>query len=119
MQPYPISRSWSGQTPLTVAAVPTGMNAGVRRDPLSVEIIPARAAVPPSRASTVNRSVIVAGRGTLEPTIRGWRRTLLPFVPGVNQECPADRSRAPAPYRSSLPVGEIPETFLSSPSLDE
>src|SRR5660397_177328 len=57
MQPYPISRNWSGQTPLTVAAVPTGMNAGVLREPRSVEIVPALAAVPPSRASTVNRSV--------------------------------------------------------------
>jgi hypothetical protein len=57
MQPYPISRSWSGQTPLTVAAVPTGMNAGVRKEPRSVEIVPTRASVPPSRASTVNRSV--------------------------------------------------------------
>src|SRR5512143_62470 len=56
MQSYPISRSWSGQTPLTVAAVPTGMNAGVRREPRSVEIVPARAAVPASCVSTVNRS---------------------------------------------------------------
>jgi hypothetical protein len=33
------------------------MNAGVRREARSVEIVPVRAAVPPSRASTVNRSV--------------------------------------------------------------
>src|SRR6266508_4399504 len=57
MQPYPISRSWSGHTPFTVAAVPTGMNAGVRKDPRPVEIVPALASLPPSRASTVNRSV--------------------------------------------------------------
>src|SRR5512134_2579259 len=57
MQPYPISRSWAGQTPLTVAAVPTGMNAGVGNEPRSVETTPARAPVPPSRASTVNRTV--------------------------------------------------------------
>ena len=30
----PVARSWSGVSPLTVAWVPTGMNAGVSTEPL-------------------------------------------------------------------------------------
>src|SRR5512139_99680 len=59
MQPYPMSRSWPGHTPFTVAAVPTGRNAGVRKEPRSVAITPARARVPPSCTSTVNRTAIL------------------------------------------------------------
>ncbi len=59
MQPYPISRSWSGQTPFTVAAVPTGMNAGVRKAPRSVAISPVRAAVLSSFAPIVNLRVML------------------------------------------------------------
>src|SRR3990170_4733265 len=53
MHSYPISASWDGQTPLTVAAVPTGRNAGVRISPRSVAIVPARAREPGSPAVTV------------------------------------------------------------------
>src|SRR5512139_3684623 len=62
-----MSRSWPGHTPFTVAAVPTGRKAGVRKEPRSVPITPARASVPPSRASTANRTVMSAERGTILP----------------------------------------------------
>src|SRR5215218_8695340 len=48
----PSSRSSSGSTALTVALVPTGMNAGVRSSPWAVRSTPARAS--PSVARTVN-----------------------------------------------------------------
>jgi len=35
------------------------------------------------------RRLVGCGRGTLHSR-RAWRRTLYPFLPGLNQECPAD-----------------------------
>ena len=45
----PVARSWSGVSPLTVAWVPTGMNAGVSTGPCGVCSRPRRAAEPGSR----------------------------------------------------------------------
>src|SRR4030065_407467 len=53
MHSYPISFSWDGQTPLTVPAVPTGRNAGVRNSPRSVAIFPARAGGPGAQGGPV------------------------------------------------------------------
>ncbi len=39
----PVARTLSGSIALTVAAVPTGMNAGVRMSPRGVRIVPVRA----------------------------------------------------------------------------
>ena len=39
----PVARSWSGVSPLTVAWVPTGMNAGVSSRPCGVSSRPSRA----------------------------------------------------------------------------
>ena len=36
----PVARSWSGVSPLTVACVPTGMNAGVSTEPCGVSSRP-------------------------------------------------------------------------------
>src|SRR5438874_13573738 len=54
----PSAQSSSGSTVLTVALVPTGMNAGVGTSPWLVRRTPARAA--PSVAVTLNRSLIDA-----------------------------------------------------------
>ena len=48
MMSAPVDRTISGSMALTVAAVPTGMKAGVRIVPRGVAISPRRA--PPSRA---------------------------------------------------------------------
>ena len=48
----PVARTSSGRIALTVAAVPTGMNAGVRISPRRIAIVPVRAA--PSVADMVN-----------------------------------------------------------------
>jgi hypothetical protein len=40
----PLARTSSGRIALTVAAVPTGMNAGVRISPRCIEMLPVRAA---------------------------------------------------------------------------
>ena len=40
----PLARTSSGRMALTVAAVPTGMKAGVRISPRAVAIVPVRAA---------------------------------------------------------------------------
>ncbi len=52
----PVARSWSGVIPLTVACVPTGMNAGVSIVPWGVSSKPVRAAEPGSRAVRWKRS---------------------------------------------------------------
>src|SRR2546423_15652081 len=52
----PSTRSSSGSTVLTVAFVPTGMNAGVGTSPCAVRTTPARAA--PSVARSVYASLI-------------------------------------------------------------
>jgi hypothetical protein len=52
MMSAPVSRTLSGFIALTVAAVPTGMNAGVRISPRRIWIRPVRAL--PSVASIVN-----------------------------------------------------------------
>src|SRR3990170_7974468 len=60
MMSAPVARTASGFIALTVAAVPTGMNAGVRISPRRIAMRPVRAF--PSRASMVNRK-----RGRSEP----------------------------------------------------
>src|SRR3990170_8560975 len=60
MMSAPVARTDSGFIALTVAAVPTGMNAGVRISPRRIAMRPVRAF--PSRASMVN-----AKRGGSEP----------------------------------------------------
>jgi hypothetical protein len=55
----PLTRTSSGRIALTVAAVPTGMNAGVRISPRPIAMTPARAA--PSVAAIV-KSNRVTGR---------------------------------------------------------
>src|SRR6476660_1261554 len=52
MMPAPLARTSSGRIALTVAAVPTGMKAGVRISPRCIAITPVRAA--PSVAETEN-----------------------------------------------------------------
>ena len=52
MMSAPDARTSSGRIALTVAAVPTGMNAGVRISPRSIAIVPVRAV--PSVAAMVN-----------------------------------------------------------------
>jgi hypothetical protein len=44
----PVDRTVSGARPLTVAWVPTGMNAGVATEPLAVMISPTRVAPLPA-----------------------------------------------------------------------
>src|ERR1700683_640620 len=53
----PSARTSPGYIALTVAAVPSGMNAGVRMTPRGVEIAPVRAG--PSRAETVKAKTSV------------------------------------------------------------
>jgi hypothetical protein len=63
----PVAATLSGIIAFTVAAVPTGMKAGVRISPLGVEIFPVRAL--PSLAATEyeNRSVILLRYHLLQP----------------------------------------------------
>src|SRR5262245_40277880 len=64
MMSAPVARTASGFIALTVAAVPTGMNAGVRISPRRIAMRPVRAL--PSRASMVNwKRVIGAAYGQL------------------------------------------------------
>ena len=63
MMSAPVARTASGFIALTVAAVPTGMNAGVRISPRRIVIAPVRAA--PSVASRVKaKRVTGSGRGS-------------------------------------------------------
>jgi hypothetical protein len=52
----PLARTSSGRIALTVAAVPTGMNAGVLISPRSMAMTPVRAA--PSFASIENENLV-------------------------------------------------------------
>ena len=52
MMSAPVARTSAGFIALTVAAVPTGMKAGVRISPRRIAIVPVRAA--PSVAAMVN-----------------------------------------------------------------
>ena len=56
MMSAPLARTSSGRIALTVAAVPTGMNAGVRISPRSMAMTPVRAA--PSTAAMENENLI-------------------------------------------------------------
>ena len=59
MMSAPAARTLSGFIPLTVAAVPTGMKAGVRISPRIIWIVPVRAA--PLRAEIWNwKRVLIA-----------------------------------------------------------
>src|SRR6059058_3505372 len=60
MMSAPLARTSSGRIALTVAAVPTGMNAGVRISPRSMAIVPLRAA--PSVAAMVKVNRLIATR---------------------------------------------------------
>ena len=60
----------SGSIALTVAAVPTGMKAGVRISPRGVRITPVRAA--PSRASAENENAL-AIRRLITPSAAGCK----------------------------------------------
>ena len=56
--PAPVARTWPAVSPLTVAAVATGMKAGVATSPWAVASRPALAA--PSRARQVQEKVDIA-----------------------------------------------------------
>ena len=58
MMSAPDARTSSGRIALTVAAVPTGMNAGVRISPRCMAIVPVRAA--PSVAAMVKAKRVTA-----------------------------------------------------------
>src|SRR6185503_1023613 len=60
MMSAPDARTSSGRIALTVAAVPTGMNAGVRISPRSMAMVPARAA--PSVAVIEKAKRVTRGR---------------------------------------------------------
>ena len=59
MMSAPDARTSSGRIALTVAAVPTGMKAGVRISPRSIAIVPARAA--PSVALMLKEKRVMSG----------------------------------------------------------
>ena len=61
--PVPVARSWSGVSPLTVAWVPTGMNAGVSTEPFGV-----RSREPPRRAPSRGRASL-DGQAEHEPVV--------------------------------------------------
>ena len=60
MMSAPVARTVSGSMALTVAAVPTGMKAGVRMTPRGVAISPRRAL--PSRAFRVKEKLCLTSR---------------------------------------------------------
>ncbi len=60
MQSAPVAATLSGSIALTVAAVPTGMKAGVRMGPCAVRISPVRAAPSKAPIRKVNASPIGA-----------------------------------------------------------
>ena len=60
MMSAPLARTSSGRIALTVAAVPTGMNAGVRMSPRAVAMVPLRAA--PSLAAMVKEKRAIVPR---------------------------------------------------------
>lgn len=61
----PAELNWSGVNPLTVPAVPTGMNRGVGTSPCSVFSVPERPAQ--SLAVLASKSIKVL-------TVQAWRR---------------------------------------------
>ena len=63
----PVCRTASGFIALTVAAVPTGMKAGVRMSPRCIRIVPVRAL--PSVAWSVKekRGAVIAARALAPP----------------------------------------------------
>src|SRR6476661_5701843 len=77
MMSAPHARTSSGRIALTVAAVPTGMNAGVRISPRSIAIVPVRAA--PLQALGTNKLQSVFGTGV---ALRNyWRSGLIEWRP--------------------------------------
>jgi hypothetical protein len=59
MMSAPAARTSSGRIAFTVAAVPTGMNAGVRISPCCIAIVPLRAA--PSVADMLKAKRLMRG----------------------------------------------------------
>jgi hypothetical protein len=56
----PLARTSSGRIALTVAAVPTGMKAGVRMSPRGMRIVPVRAAPSLAAMAKSNRLIVAA-----------------------------------------------------------
>ena len=60
MMSAPVARTSAGRIAFTVAAVPTGMKAGVRISPRCIAIVPVRAA--PSVAAMEKANLVVIAR---------------------------------------------------------
>ena len=72
MMSAPLARTSSGRIALTVAAVPTGMKAGVRISPRAIAMTPARAAPSAAqieKAKRVTRRALTLRRTTRQPEL--------------------------------------------------
>ena len=65
MMSAPVARTSAGRMALTVPAVPTGMKAGVRISPRSMEMVPVRALPSVAAILNVNRAVIANAHSIL------------------------------------------------------
>src|SRR5690348_4021995 len=102
MMSAPLARTSSGRIALTVAAVPTGMKAGVRMSPRCIEMMPVRAApsdapiekdnrVTGRRLAADARAATRTGVAKRESHVRAARDAAYPR----HREVPVHRRRAP------------------------
>jgi len=77
MMSAPVARTVSGFIALTVAAVPTGMNAGVRISPRNIDMLPVRALPSVAAMEKRKRSAIRKSRRSYDI---GFARLRIEFL---------------------------------------